>query len=60
MTKKYKPVKTENPNFVCKKCGTNNLLFYNDDDTTYDGAYDIIRYQCDNCNYNWKVVLEYD
>ena len=59
MTENLRLVKTENPKFNCKKCHTNDQLYYYKDET-YDGAYDRYNYECKACGHQWRVVDESD
>lgn len=46
-------VKDENPNFKCRKCGSNDTLTYRKWESS-DGAHDDLHYEC-GCGYSWWV-----
>ena len=46
-------VKDENPNFKCRKCGSNDTLTYRKWESS-DGAHDDLYYEC-GCGYSWWV-----
>lgn len=55
----YKSLQEEGYKFPCKYCKSLNV-WYNGDETTYDGAYDIYHYKCYDCSKEWRVVDETD
>lgn len=46
---KWKSTKDENPDFKCRKCGSNEIQYY-----CSDGDYEDYRYKCE-CGYSWWV-----
>ena len=47
-----KPVKPENPNFKCRKCGSDDVWYERVDD---DFGHEDLRYECHGCNRSWYV-----
>ena len=45
--------KEVNPNFKCRKCGSNDILYREVE--SFDGAYDDYNYVCQNCGHDWWV-----
>lgn len=46
----FKPAKVENPDFVCRKCGSDDVWY-----AESDGDYDDVLYHCVGCNRRWWV-----
>jgi len=47
----WKPTKEENPDFKCRKCGSNDILYRIVKSS--DEAYEDINYKCQNCGRSW-------
>lgn len=52
-TSEWKPTAPENPNFRCRKCGSNNIRYAIWESS--DGAYEDKHYHCDECGNDWWV-----
>jgi transposase-like protein len=48
----WKDTKSENPNFTCPRCLSNNVKYKLVEDFAGHEDY---RYHCDNCNRDWTV-----
>jgi DNA-directed RNA polymerase subunit M/transcription elongation factor TFIIS len=46
----WKPVKDENPNFPCRKCGSQDVNYRIVED---DDCHEDINYWCPTCGYSW-------
>lgn len=44
----WKPTKTENPNFLCPHCHSDNLWY-----KELDNDHDDVKYECRDCNKRW-------
>lgn len=51
--KDWRPTKAEDPDFTCRKCGSDDV-YYRDWDSN-DGAYTDTKYLCHNCKRVWWV-----
>ena len=49
----WKATKTENPDFKCRKCNSDDIWYRHWESS--DGAYDDIHYHCKACDRNWWV-----
>lgn len=49
----WKPTKTENPDFKCRVCGSDDIYYRNWESS--DGAYDDVQYECRGCKRKWWV-----
>lgn len=49
----WKPTKASNPNFKCRQCQSDDILF--DLLESSDGAYDDYHYHCFGCDRDWWV-----
>lgn len=47
----WKPTKVENPDFKCRKCGSDNIYYRIWDSS--DGAHTDYKYECRECNRVW-------
>ena len=52
-TSDWKPTKAENPNFTCRKCGSDEIEYREWESS--DGAYDDYHYRCNSCGRDWWV-----
>lgn len=50
--KDWKYTNLENPDFICRKCGSNNIRYRIVEDSS---CHEDINYHCDNCNKDWWV-----
>jgi len=49
----WKPTKDENPNFVCTKCGSCEIVYREWESSC--GGYDDVHYHCNGCGRDWWV-----
>lgn len=49
----WKPTKVDNPDFKCRKCGSDDIWYRNWESS--DGAYDDVKYECRGCKRVWWV-----
>jgi len=49
---KWKKVETENNDFLCKKCKSNDLKYHEEE--SFCGSWDFFVYHCNSCGYSWK------
>lgn len=52
MSKEWKYTKLENPDFTCKRCGSNNIKYRVVED--YD-CHEDINYHCEDCGKSWWI-----
>lgn len=52
-TSDWKPTKEENPDFKCRKCGSNNIWYRRWESSC--GGFDDIEYKCRSCERHWWV-----
>jgi DNA-directed RNA polymerase subunit M/transcription elongation factor TFIIS len=50
---KWKPTKSENPNFKCSKCGSDDVWYAMWESSC--GGYEDVNYECRACKRNWWV-----
>lgn len=49
----WKPTKADSPNFVCRKCGSDNVWYRNWESSC--GGYEDTNYHCRSCGREWWV-----
>lgn len=49
----WKPTKAENPDFKCRKCGSDDIWYRKWESS--DGAYDDVKYECRGCKRTWWI-----
>ena len=47
----WKPTKVENPDFKCRECGSNEIVYREWESSC--GGYDDVRYHCNDCGRDW-------
>ena len=52
-TDDWKPTKAENPDFKCRKCGSDDI-WYREWESS-DGAHEDVQYECCGCGRKWWV-----
>jgi DNA-directed RNA polymerase subunit M/transcription elongation factor TFIIS len=52
-TNAWKPTKVENPKFVCRKCGSDDVWYRKWESSC--GGYDDTKYECRACERTWWV-----
>ena len=48
--RKWKPTKSENPDFKCRKCDSDDVWYQRSND-----EYEDTHYECRSCGYDWWV-----
>jgi DNA-directed RNA polymerase subunit M/transcription elongation factor TFIIS len=51
MESNWKPTKSENPDFTCRKCTSDNVWYYVWESSC--GGYEDYKYHCRSCNSRW-------